>query len=35
MKTRAAGWYCGMCERWFRRGGECRVCGFDLERAKP
>lgn len=25
-------WYCGMCEKLFKKGGDCRLCGFHLER---
>jgi uncharacterized paraquat-inducible protein A len=24
-------WYCGMCEQWFTKGGDCPRCGFTLE----
>jgi hypothetical protein len=27
-------YYCGMCEKWFSRGGDCRLCGFQLERSR-
>ncbi len=25
-------YYCGMCDRWFSKGGDCKLCGFQLER---
>ena len=25
--------YCGMCDEWFRKGGDCRKCGFELVKA--
>jgi hypothetical protein len=25
-------WYCGMCEEWFKKSGDCPKCGFGLER---
>lgn len=26
-------YYCGMCEQWFTKGGDCKWCGFKLEKA--
>lgn len=25
-------YWCGMCDRFFSRSGDCPACGFDLER---
>jgi len=25
-------WFCGMCEKLFKRGGDCPLCGFKLEK---
>jgi len=25
-------WYCGMCDRWFLKSGDCKQCGYRLEK---
>lgn len=26
-------YYCEMCDRWFRRSGDCPECGYPLRKA--